>query len=286
MLHLKSYAKINIGLEVLYKRQDGFHEINTIFSKIGLYDEITIEPNIELIVECNPPLNLHPEQNLAYKSGKLIQNYFATKSKGAKITIFKKIPLGGGLGGGSSNAATVLKGLCNFWGIKATETEIQNMAAELGADVPFFLGGYFAVGKGKGELLKYFDFKIPYHILLVLPDISVDTGTAYRELQRGEELIKGTDLKKVFLENINKPLKLRELLKNDFECTVFKKFPEIAQIKEKLYENGAVFAQMSGSGSSIYGFYNSLEELMASSEELNSFGKTISLPINEMVINQ
>jgi len=256
MLKLKSFAKINIGLEVLYKRNDGFHELNTIFAKIGFADEIIIEPFQELIVTCNPDLGIQQKQNLAYKSGKLIQNYFACKSKGAKITIFKNIPLGAGLGGGSSNAATILMGLNKLWEINAANEELHKLAVQLGADVPFFLGDEFALGRGKGEILEFFDFSLPYHLILVMPNLRIETSWGYSHLNKDNKFTQGSDLKKILIENINHPQNLQILLKNDFEDVAFSRYPELANIKDKLYNSGAVFAQMSGSGSSIYGFFD------------------------------
>jgi 4-diphosphocytidyl-2-C-methyl-D-erythritol kinase len=282
MLKIKSFAKINIGLEVLYKRDDGFHEINTVFAKIGLFDEIIIEPYKELFVECIPSLDIHQEQNLAYKSGKLIQNLFACKSKGAKITILKKIPLGGGLGGGSSNAAYVMIGLNKFWDINASESELQRISSQLGSDVPFFFGGNFAIGKGKGEILEYFDFRLPYHILLVIPKVKINTTWAYSKLDRGKELRTASDLKKIFLENINHPEKLKSEIKNDFEEVIFKTYPELKIIREKLYENGAIFSQMSGSGSSIFGFFNNLDELLYAQYKLAPLCDSIIIKQDEM----
>ncbi|MFH1051405.1 MAG: 4-(cytidine 5'-diphospho)-2-C-methyl-D-erythritol kinase [bacterium] len=277
MLKLKSFAKINIGLEVLYKRQDGYHEINTIFSRIGLADEILIEQNKELIVDCFPSLELHQQQNLAYKSGKLIQKYFACKSKGAKIQIYKNIPLGGGLGGGSSNASTVLTGLNKLWQLNASAQELHDLASQLGADVPFFLGADFAVGKGIGEKLDFFNFSLPYHLFLVMPNFNIDTSWAYSQLNRKYKIIEGSDLKNILIENINRPEKLRELIKNAFEDIVFEKYPVLSDIKNDLYKSGAVFALMSGSGSSIYGFFDDEDNLNNAKSQFNKYQTFSSL---------
>lgn len=282
MLKIKSFAKINIGLEVLYKRDDGFHEINTIFCKIGLFDEIIIEPYKELFVECIPSLDIHQEQNLAYKSSKLIQNLFACKSKGAKITILKKIPLGGGLGGGSSNAANVMIGLNKFWGINASEIELQKVSSQIGSDVPFFFGKNFAIGKGKGEKLEYFDFSLPYHILLAIPKTKINTSWAYSKLNLAENSKPASNLKKMLIENIKNPEELKIGIKNDFEEVVFEYYPDFKNIKDKFYENGAIFSQMSGSGSSIYGFFNNLEELLYTQTKLNQLCHSIIIKQDEM----
>ncbi len=280
MLKLKSFAKINIGLEVLYKRNDGYHEINTIFSKIGFADEILIEQSKELIVDCFPPLEINQQENLAYKSSKLIQKYFACKSKGAKIQIYKNIPLGGGLGGGSSNAATVLLGLSELWDLNATTQELHNIASELGADVPFFLGDDFAVGKGIGEKLELFNFSLPYHLLLVMPNFKVDTSWAYSQLNRKNDVIQGSDLKSILIEHINRPEILRELIKNDFEDIVIEKYPVLADIKKNLFKSGAVFALMSGSGSSIYGFFDDEDNLNHAKSLFNKYQIFSSLSHN------
>lgn len=271
MLKLKSFAKINIGLEVLYKRKDGYHEINTIFSKICLADDIIIEPNKELVVECIPSIGIHQTQNLAYKSSKLIQKYFDCKSKAAKITIFKNIPLGGGLGGGSSNAATVLTGLNEFWRLNATKEELINIAKELGADVPFFLSGNFAVGHGIGDKLEYFDFDLPYHLLLVISGFKIDTPWAYSQLKRTKDQIPVSNLKEILLTNIKNQKKLQDLIRNDFEEIAFSKFPELFEIKKHLYKRGAVLALMSGSGSTMYGFFDDYNMLKKAKEFFKNY---------------
>jgi len=266
MLKLKSFAKINIGLEVLYKRKDGYHEINTIFSKISLADDIIIEPNKELVVECIPSIGIHQEQNLAYKSSKLIQKYFDCKSKTAKITIFKNIPLGGGLGGGSSNAASVLAGLNEYWQLNASNEALIKIAKEIGADVPFFFGSKFAIGQGTGDKLRYFDFHFPYHLLLVAPGVKIDTAWAYSQLRRTENQKSGSNLKEILINNIKHPKQLQLLVKNDFEEIAFTKYPELLEIKKSLHNNGAVFALMSGSGSTIYGFFDDYNLLKKANE--------------------
>ncbi|MFC2130384.1 4-(cytidine 5'-diphospho)-2-C-methyl-D-erythritol kinase [Bacteroidota bacterium] len=267
----ESNAKINLGLEVLFKREDGFHEINTIFTKICLSDEISVEPAKELTVQCIPSLKIPQEKNLAFMAGKIIQKYYDCKSKAAKIDIKKKIPDGGGLGGGSSNAATVLIALNKLWEINAPINDLQKIALELGSDVPFFMKDRAAIGQGKGEILEYFDLKLPYHILLICPGIKIPTAWAYEQLKKSSETKKGTDLKTLCLNHITNPEFLKKNLKNDFEETVFGEYPELKNIKKKLYQNCADFALMSGSGSTMYGLFSNMKNLKKAESAFNNY---------------
>jgi 4-diphosphocytidyl-2-C-methyl-D-erythritol kinase len=205
----KSYAKINLGLEVLYKRTDGYHEINTLFHQICLADIIDIEPHNSIKINCIPDLGIQQEQNLAFKACKLLQNNYDCKLKGAEIKIKKNIPTGAGLGGGSSNASTVLKGLNSMWNLNLSDTTLLDLAKELGSDVPFFIKGGTAIGKGRGEVLEFVDFKLPYHILLIFPEVKISTKVAYEKLNRSSEISSGSDFKKI-LDDIADSIKLTQ----------------------------------------------------------------------------
>ena len=265
--NLKAFAKINLGLEVLYKRSDGFHEINTIFARTNLFDEIEISASDSISVECEPPLNIPETDNLAYKAVTLL-NKKQTKSYGAKILIKKNIPSGGGLGGGSSDAASVLLGLVELYNINIIKEDLHDIACELGSDVPYFLEEGSAHAKGRGEILSYFDYQIPYHILLVFPGIHIDTGKAYGSLNRNSDIIEGSDLKAIIAESVRNPEVLKNKLKNDFEDYVFGEYPEIEKIKDTLFESGSVFSLMSGSGSTVYGLFDDIAKAESAAEHL------------------
>lgn len=279
MIKIESNAKINLGLQVLNKRIDGFHNINTIFSRISLFDEITFEENDNLLIDVvyqnndnssNEPSKIPLEENLIYKAATKLQQRTRT-NKGAKITLKKNIPMGGGLGGGSSNAAATLFALTKLWDIVPSTKDIMIIAQTLGSDVPFFLQEGMAVAGSRGEKLNYFRFKLPYQILIVNPKIHISTPWAYSELNRDDKLIKAVNFKNIIYRALDNTSLFREYIKNDFETIVFKKYPEIKDIKHNLYKLGAVFSLMSGSGSTVFGFFDSDEKINIAKKEFEHY---------------
>ncbi len=258
-LNYKAYAKINLGLEILYKRQDRYHEINTIFSRISLADDINICKNSELSVNCVSEDEIAQEDNLAYKAALLLRRHYKVK-EGAEIEVIKKIPTGAGLGGGSSDAATTLKGLSELWNIPVDLNILLKIASDIGADVPYFLRQGMAVASGRGEKLEYFKLDLPYTVLLVMPGNKISSKWAYQNLAIGYLRKNPTDLRTALINSVNKSELLKKSITNDFEGSIFKKYPELKVIKSKLYKSGAVLSLLSGSGSSIYGLYTSRGE--------------------------
>lgn len=267
-----AHAKINLGLEVLYKRPDGFHEINTVFVRVSLADTLLLHTNGSvntIALDCQPDLGISDEENLAYKAAKKAQHL--ALSEGAKelpslgITLRKQIPYGGGLGGGSSNAGAILRALQSLWGEQyLPHDKLRNVAAEIGSDVPFFMENMdCAFGSGRGEILKPVEVRLPYYVVLVAPNIRILTAWAYKALQRGDkatEKRKPTNYAELLPEALESPNVLRQHFTNDFEEVVFAEHPILAGIKARLYEQGALFALMSGSGSSVFGLFKSETE--------------------------
>lgn len=256
---VKAFAKINFGLEVLQKRPDGFHNINTIFLRVGLFDTLSFEfdENAERIisVDCKPSIGILQGQNLVFKAAKILQTSIGTDFN-VSISISKKIPAGAGLGGGSSDAACALKTLPKLWNISVDNQLIDLIGQQLGSDVGFFLNDSpAAIGRNRGELITPFSFALPYWILIVYPNIHVSTPWAYRALNITQTK-PTTNYPKLLANNSLTSEFLRENIKNDFETVIFAEYPTIATIKEQLYEFGAIFALMSGSGSSIFGLFN------------------------------
>lgn len=275
MIKIKSYAKINLGLEVLNKRSDGYHNINTIFHKISLFDEIIIEPSKAFELICSPLLDIPNESNLAFKAVKIIQNYLNLSTLPIKITINKSIPTGAGLGGGSSNAAYTLTGINEYLNLNIPTHDLLYMGSILGSDVPFFIGkSNSAVGTGRGEILDFFNFTLPFTILLVFPGIHISTPEAYKSLKRSETYESHSDFKSIkgYLslnsENLQK-------LTNDFEEPVFRSHPTLSDIKEQLYHYNAKFALMSGSGSSVYGLFESIDDAKNAQSNMSNFKSQI-----------
>lgn len=283
----KSYAKINLGLQVLNKRLDGFHNINTIFKKINLFDEITFTPNntdeINLKVLNNDLLNQENIlNNLIIKAFRKIQKK-SPKKIGVDVELNKNIPIGAGLGGGSSNAASTLIALMEMFRINLTQGEMSVISQSLGSDVPFFMGEGMAIAKSRGEKLKYFDmdneFEQKYKIVLINPQIHISTPFAYSslnretftELNKKQNLYPEINFYNILLKSNDNPSLLRNYIINDFEKVVFEKYPEISEIKKTLYDFGAVLSLMSGSGSTVFALFENNEKNQTTFNNINSY---------------
>jgi 4-diphosphocytidyl-2-C-methyl-D-erythritol kinase len=265
-MKIKAYAKINIGLNILGKRQDGYHDLETVFHRIDLADEILLEPSSTIGFTCDSSGVPSDDSNLCLRAAHLLQQECGTL-RGVQVSLTKRIPIGAGLGGGSSDAATTLLGLNKFWGLNLSRQNLQTLALKLGSDVPYFLHYNSARASGRGEILEYFPLDLPFWILLVYPMLQVPTTWAYGQLRSTE--YSGNRLTKEFLlATLHQPEKLRTSITNDFEPPVFKQYPELKEIKESLVKSGAIFALMSGSGSAVYGFFPDYKKAQALSTDL------------------
>ena len=235
-------------MKILSKREDGFHNIETIFHRINLFDEIEIietDKNIEVEIISGNLIN--DKNNLCFKAAEYLNNFCGTQ-KGVLIKLKKNIPIGAGLGGGSSDAATVLLALNNLWNLNLSIDELNKIAIKIGSDVPYFLNYNSAFATGRGEVLNYFKIDLPFWILLVNPGINISTAEAYQSLSNLKNR-KIKSLPKFSIDNLN------EILSNDFEDVILNNFSEINKIKSDLINFGAKFALMSGSGSSVFGLF-------------------------------
>ncbi|GIV54066.1 MAG: 4-diphosphocytidyl-2-C-methyl-D-erythritol kinase [Candidatus Kapaibacterium sp.] len=262
MLLRRAYAKINVGLHVLGKRADGYHSIATVFVPVELHDEIVIEEADTIAIRMQPSLGIDEQDNLAYRAARLLLAMRHTTA-GAKITITKHIPHGSGLGGGSSDAAATLVGLCQLWNAPNAAELLPQLALQLGSDVPFFLQPQLAYAEGRGEVLTPLPPMPPRHVLIVAPGIHISTAWAYGQLHRHSEHTRPRLLcDAVFASNVSDEF-LRSVCTNDFEAVVFPLYPELARIKEQLYASGATYASLTGTGSALYGFFPSEEHTLA-----------------------
>ena len=264
-IRIDSYAKINVGLKIVSKREDGFHNIETIFYPIKLHDEIqiSIEPHENynsVYITCNKYYVPSNKENICFKAVEaFFKNFHIVDTYKIAINISKKIPVGGGLGGGSSDAAAVLKHLIKFFkiDIKEHRKKIMETALSIGSDVPFFLIMKPCFGEGRGEKMKILpDFIIPYDILIINPNLHVSTKWAYENLglETGKEY--PSELKNISSFDLDR----KELFINDFERVVFQKYSTLKNIKDELLNQGAVFASMSGSGATMYAFFKKDEK--------------------------
>lgn len=262
---IRAYAKINLGLLVTEKRPDGYHEICTVFHRVELFDDIEMRRNDSLNVISTDSAAPSGASNICHTAGRLLQDYLHSQ-KGVEIRIRKRIPVGAGLGGGSADAAAVLQNLPQIWGSAVPPHVLRDLALRLGSDVPYFLGSGSAIARGRGEILEYFALDIPFAILLCAPSIAVSTQWAYRQILPRRPL--SDELRSIVCRGMSDPGHLNDHLVNDFEEPVFAAFPEIRAIKETIMHSGALYASMSGSGSSVYGFYPDGEAAARAAEPL------------------
>ena len=268
MLRVKPFAKINLGLEVLRKRADGYHEINTCFVPISIYDEIFIAQDDELTVETQGRAYISQEKNLCFKAAQMLRDKFGITT-GAKIQLRKNIPTGAGLGGGSSDAAFTLLSLDSLWNTQASKQELTEIAGKLGSDVPFFLMNGVAIGSGRGEVLTPIQFYLPFWIVIVYPKIHVSTAIAYSGIVPNDN---PTNYRTLFTpDKIVSAEMLEKCVRNDFEVSVFAKHPVLASIKQNLRDNGALFSMMSGSGSSLFGLFSDEQTALESAKKLSKY---------------
>lgn len=245
-------AKINLGLNIVEKRLDGYHNIETIFYPIGLCDVLEVEPSETCtdysFSSSGIAIDGDPEDNLIVKAYHLLRSGYQFPA--IDISIVKQIPFGAGLGGGSADAAFMLKALNKMFNLKITAKKLEILAAKLGADCPVFIRNKPVFASGIGNVFTPIDLSLAgYFLLLVKPDIHVSTPEAY-------SLVKPIRTENSLLELIKQPIaEWRNTIKNDFETSVFIRYPAIEEIKNKLFKMGALYSSMSGSGSSVYGIF-------------------------------
>jgi 4-diphosphocytidyl-2-C-methyl-D-erythritol kinase len=262
-VRIPAYAKINLRLDILGKRADGFHELRTIFQSISLHDELRLRalrrPGIALTILGNETLLREPvEKNLVYRAVDALRRELKIRG-GVEIELKKKIPAGRGLGGGSSDAAAALLGYLRLTGKKIRQARLLEIAASLGADVPFFLLGGRALGANKGDEIYPLPDIPNLHVLVVSPkDIHVPTPDAYRWLKaKPLRLTKSAANSKLFEFCALCWSAQGSGLSNDFERSVFQRHPRLDQIKRALLRRGAAEASLAGSGSAVFGVFPS-----------------------------
>ncbi|HQU31294.1 MAG: 4-(cytidine 5'-diphospho)-2-C-methyl-D-erythritol kinase [Planctomycetia bacterium] len=246
-------AKINLFLEILGKRQDGYHEIETVMQEISLYDYIHMEDrNEDIELTCSNSTLSVGEDNLVLKAARLFQRESGI-FRGVKIHLDKRIPVGAGLGGGSSDAVATLFGLNKLWRVGYDDAKLLSLAEKLGSDTPFFVLGNTAICKGRGDVIIPHNLQTPYHYVVVYPRFEVSTATVYKNFKF--VLTKNLKDVRVFLQSLDSgnPEKLGASLHNRLEDVVFRLYPEIEKIKKTLAKLGFCGILLSGSGSALYG---------------------------------
>lgn len=245
-------AKINIGLSVIKRREDGYHNINSVFYPIGLFDALELLPSqSDSYANTGRPVPGAWHQNLLYQALLGIRANYDKARQPMAIHLHKHIPMGAGLGGGSADAAFLLHMLNDYFSLNMQEPELIRHALALGSDVPFFIRNRAAYAEGRGELLQDIRLDLSsYSLQLIYPNVSISTAEAFAGIR---PIGARTDLKK--LPSI--PLSdWKDCIYNDFEPVVFRSHPILASIKEQLYQAGAIYASLSGTGSTVYGIFS------------------------------
>lgn len=255
-MKIKANCKINIGLDVLRKREDGYHDLSTVMVPVeGLYDVVEVVPteaeenefySLGLVVDCPA------EQNLCIKAARLMQQRYDVGK--VSITLDKRVPFGAGLGGGSSDATAVLVAMNEIFSLSLDEPTLIALAAELGSDTAFFVRNSPQLCEGRGEIMTPVDLSLKgLWLVLVKPDEGVSTREAYAG-------VKPAVPARSLVERLADPIaEWQGSVKNDFEPSVFAAHPVIADVKQQLIDAGAVYASMSGSGSTVFGLFDSKE---------------------------
>jgi 4-diphosphocytidyl-2-C-methyl-D-erythritol kinase len=267
---LPSYAKINLSLRVLGRRADGYHELHTIFQTITLCDRLTFSAldSSQLELECDAADVPADDSNLVLRAAKILRERFPVE-RGARIRLEKSIPAGGGLGGGSSNAAIALMGLARLWRIETTRNELTELGARLGADVPFFFTGGRALGTGRGTEITPMNDATRESLLVVTPRVKISTADAYKALS-APALTKEFAPVNLLISRTEADFAgaLPTARVNDFEPVIFQQHPEIERARDALLRTGARDASLSGSGSSVFGVFESDAEVERSRSRL------------------
>lgn len=274
-IKLKSRAKINLSLDVIGKRSDGYHEVEMVMQQIDLYDNITInernDNEIKIFTNCEYiPKN---STNIAYKAADKLRNVLSI-CKGVDIHIDKHIPVAAGLAGGSSNAAAVLKGLNKLWSLGLSEKELMDIGVTIGADIPFCILGGTALAEGIGEKLTPIDSNIKNTwIVLAKPPVSVSTKEVYEGLNMSK--IKNRPNTTKLINSIKKGnlYSVSNNMGNVLETVTEKKYSVITEIKRKMMEYNALGSMMSGSGPTVFGIYKNYERAKSAYEHLSIFYK-------------
>ncbi len=275
-MKIDCHSKVNLGLRVLYQRSDGYHELETVFQELAWGDQLELVPAIEFSFTTSGIAVPSGSDNLCVKAYELFRKH-RSETPPVQIHLHKVVPPGSGLGGGSADAAAVLKALNRLTNGPLSERELINLAAELGSDVPFFIRGGTQWAWGRGEKLMSIQLDFTGWFLLVIPPIHISTRWAYQALN---SRLTGRRSPVTF-RGLLKKADLVRFFENDFESVVIPAYPEIGAIKETLIEEGAFFAGLSGSGATMYGIFSERDQAETAARVFrkNSYHTELTAPI-------
>lgn len=269
---LKSHAKVNIGLQVLGQREDGFHNIHTIFQELDFHDTVTLEKTEHGCELTSNDKSFPLDSTNTCKKAYIAMICENPDLVGIKVHVEKNIPQESGLGGGSSNGAAVIRGMNKMFELGMSTKEMELMALQVGADAPFFIQGGTQLGEGIGDVLTPIEWENEYVFIIVIPPVSIATNWAYKTLKKGLE----DSVEKVnFADFFRRDVIPFELFQNDFERIVIPAHPEIGEIKDSLLKNGARYASLSGSGSTVFGMFDEDTAANAAESVFSSDYRTI-----------
>lgn len=244
-------CKINLGLHVREKRNDGFHEIETLYYPLPVHDILELIPAVETsFYNFGISTGGTASENLCMKAYELLKQDFPIALQPVKIFLHKTIPVGAGLGGGSSDGSFTLRGLNDLFGLSLPRDELARYASRLGSDCPFFIHDTPCLARGRGEILEHTELDLSgYSFLVVCPGITVQTAWAF-------SMVRPSVPDMLIADVTSRPVPdWKGLLRNDFEKIIFERYPALAQVKNKLYAGGALYASLSGSGSALFGIF-------------------------------
>ncbi len=287
-IRLKARAKINLGLDVVRRREDGYHEVRMVMQMLRLYDQINIEKTSEPGITVKSNLSFLPtdERNIAYKAAKVMIEQFQLE-QGVQIRIEKHIPVAAGMAGGSTDCAAVLYGMNKLFGLRLSQKKLREIGVKLGADVPYCLMRQTALSEGIGEILTPVSALPDCPVLIAKPAISVSTRYVYEHLKLDEKTVHPD------IDGIVKALEDKDLygvtdrLGNVLETVTIPEHPVIADIKKQMMDSGAVNALMSGSGPTVFGIFDDEEKAAKAYEEMKASGLArqiyLTRPFNQKI---
>ena len=286
-LALKAYGKINLGLDVLRKRPDGYHDLKMIMQMVDVYDDIIITKTgrkDEIIVATDKFVLENEKGNLAYMAVKLLFDEFDIH-QGIEIKINTRIPIAGGMAGGSSDCATTLMGINEMFDLKLSKEDLMKRGVKLGADVPYCVLGKTAIAEGIGEILTPLPTPPSCYVIIAKPPVSVSTAFVYGNI-RPDEITKRPDIDGMAEAIKNGDLyKMSSLLYNVMEDVTVPEYPIIADIKKMMIKNGALNSIMSGSGPTVFGIYDNLEKAENTMKLLKKSNLTEQLYLTKFIEN-
>lgn len=286
-ISLKALAKINLGLDVVRRRKDGYHEVRMIMQTIHLYDRLKITKMKTQGIEIHSNLPFLPvnENNLVYKAGKLLMDEFGIR-EGVRVDLLKRIPVAAGMAGGSSDAAAMLYGMNQLFGLKLSRQALMERGVTIGADVPYCLMRGTALAEGIGEKLKQLPPMVKCPVLIAKPQISVSTKFVYQNLKLDEHTVH-PDIDRLIQDIRNKDLQAAARdMGNVLETVTIPNYPVIAQIKEQMMHSGAVNSMMSGSGPTVFGLFENEKQAKKAYDDMKQTGLAKQLYLTSIYNNR